>query len=74
MSSDVSKCVNFCVFLDIAGVSSVAPTQETIFVFVMLCLIGKWYWCQWVESQCPVMWPNVCVFLDIAGVSKDALS
>ena len=63
MSSDVSKCVNFCVFLDIAEVSSVAPTQKTIFVFIMLCLIGKWYWCQWVESQCPAMCQNVSIFV-----------
>ena len=28
MSSDTSKCVNFCVFLDIAGVSKDAPSQK----------------------------------------------
>ena len=59
----LSKCVNFYVFLDIAGVSSVAPTQKTIFVFVMLCLIGKWYWSQWVESQCPAMCQYVSIFV-----------
>ena len=28
MSSDMSKCVNFCVFLDIADVSKDAPSQK----------------------------------------------
>ena len=39
----------------------------------MVCLIGKWYWCLWVEFQRPAIC-QMYVYLDIAGVSKDAPS
>ena len=72
-SSDVSKCVNFCVFLDITGVLKDAPSQKhqkcmypimfdwkMVLVFVGGVLMSKCV--------------NFCVFLDIAGVLKDAPS
>ena len=70
MASDISKCVYFWISLVMHQV------KNTIFVFIMSCLIRKWYWCQWVESKSPAIWPNVlfCLFLDIAGVLKDAPS
>ena len=41
MSSDMSKCVNFSLFLDIAVVSKDAPSQK----MHLIMLIGKWYFC-----------------------------
>ena len=45
MSSDTSKCVNFNVFLDIAGVSKDAPSQKHLYLIMfdwkmVLVLVG----------------------------------
>ena len=61
MPSDMSKCVNFSVFLDIAGVLKDAPSQKH-YISIPLFVNGKWYWCWWMESQCPAIWPNVPFF------------
>ena len=62
MSSDVSKCVNFCVFLDIAGVSKDALSQKTIFVFIMLENgIGVNGWSPNVQ-RCVKMCQFLCIF------------
>ena len=52
MSSDMSKCVNFSVFLDITGVSSVAPSQKyhicvyhVVFVWKMVFPTGMYHEC-----------------------------
>ena len=77
MSSDMSKCVNFCLFLDIAGVSSNAPTQKYhICVYHVMC---DWKMVLIVVGGVPMSSDvskcvNFCVFLDIAGVSKGAPS
>ena len=77
MSSDVSKCVNFCVFLDIAGVSNNAPTQKyhicvchVMFDWKMVLVFVGGVPMSSDVSKCV----NLCVFLDIAGVLKDAPS
>ena len=77
MSSNTSKCVNFCVFLDIAGVLKDAPSQKhqkcmypIMFDWKMVFLLVGGVSMSSNTSKCV----NFCVFLDIAGVLKDAPS
>ena len=63
ISSDMSNCVAFCVFLDIAEVSNDSLSQKYQNVCIPSCVIGKWYWCWWVELKCPAIWPFLQILI-----------